>query len=221
MFRKISAVIVGMVLALGLASSAAAYPADEDATVSNPTVAPGQPFNFFAEGFLADSTVTITATLVDAQAAGSLDVVASGGSRMGAGFVVVRTSSGVVETHTQDADGDGKITQALTLSTPGDYEIVASGTGADGNPLSVRASVLVSTDAAGSDNGSDSDTGSDSSGSGSASGSNDSSSSAAGKLARTGIDNAATIAWAGFGVLVLGGLLVAVASGRGRVRQTV
>ena len=38
-------------------------------------------------------------------------------------------------------------------------------------------------------------------------------------LARTGVDGLATTAWAGFGILVLGGVLVAVASGRGRRRD--
>ncbi len=217
---KILAAVLGLFLALGLASTASAYPvAPPDASVSNPVVEPGQTFTFFAEGFRPGSTVTITVTRVDGEAAGAgLDVVASGGSRMGAGVVVVRASA-ATQTYTRVADGQGRISLPLQLGATGTYEIVASGINPAGEPFSVSSTVQVVTDASGSGSGSDS-AGAGSSGSSGSNGSSANGSSVGGSLARTGIDNAATIAWAAFGVLVLGGLLVAVASGRGRTDET-
>lgn len=217
MFSKLLAAVLGLFLALGLASSASAYPvAPPDASVSNPVVEPGQGFTFFAEGFRPGSTVTVTVTLQGGEAAGSLDVVASGGSRLGAGFVVVRAAADVL-TFTRVADAQGRISLPLDLAATGTYSIVATGINPAGEPFSVTSEVQVVAD--GSDDSDGSGSGSDDSGAGS-NGSSAGGSSAA-TLARTGVDNAATIAWAAFGVLVLGGLLVAVASGRGRTRESV
>ena len=221
MFTKLFAVLVGLVLALGLAGSASAqarYPAaPPGASVSSTAVGPGGTVTFFAGGFGRGTTVTVTVRRVDGEAAGGLDVVASGGSRLGAGFVVVQAKGWTGFSTTAVADSAGTIEVPVKLGPAGSYEIVASGVDADGNPVSVSSTVLVSADAGKSGSGSDSNSGSGAAGSGS----NGSSSAAGGTLARTGVDNVATIAWAAFGVLVLGGLLVAVASGRGRTRETV
>ena len=175
MLSKISAVLVGLLLVLGLGVSASAYPGqDPAAVVSSGTVAPGGSVSFTASGFAPGSSVT-------------LSVSGPGTS----------TSSSV------SADGAGTVAQVVTLgSAVGTYTITATGTDGDGNPVSVSSTVLVSADAA-------------SGGSGTSAGGT------GGTLARTGVDDVATIAWMAFGVLVLGGVLVAVASGRGRTRQTV
>lgn len=200
MFSKLAALTIGLLLSLGLAVSASAYPVqDPDASVSSTTVAPGGTVTFTAGGFGPGTPVTVTAVRTDGEAAGAVDLVAAGTGRMGAGLVVVRSAT---KTFDAVADSNGSVSVPVSLGAAGTWTITASGVDADGNPLSVSSTVLVSTDApvAGTP-------------AGSGSGSN------GGVLARTGVDSVATTLWVGFGVLVLGGVLVAVASGRGRTRQ--
>jgi len=212
MLTKISAALVGLLLVLGLgatASATARYPGtDPSITVSDTAVTPGESFTVRAGGFRPGSTVTVTVTFQDGQAAGALDIVASGGSRFGAGFVVVSAASNV-RSFTAVADSAGFISLPVELGSVGTYAIVASGVGPDGAPVSVTSSILVSTDAGTSG----------SPGSSGTAGSSGSTSASGAALARTGVDNLATTVWIGFGVLVLGGVLVAVASGRGRTRK--
>ncbi len=200
MNSKVSALMVGLLLVLGMGGTASAYSVqDQVATVSSSTVAPGGSVTFQAGGFRPGSPATITATRTDGQAAGSVDVVAFGG--LGAGLVAVQART---ITLTVTADSSGVVRTPVTLGAAGSWTITAAGTGADGQPLSVSTSVLVSVDAPAASTGGAAAAGSGTSGS---------------ALARTGVDGVAATAWVGFGVLVLGGLLLAVASGRGRSRE--
>jgi hypothetical protein len=204
MFRTVCAVLVGVLLVLGLGATASAtsrYPGtDPSITVSDSAVLPGETFTLRAGGFRPGSTVTVTVTLQEGQAAGELGVVATGGSGFGAGFVVVRTAT-AARTYSAVADSAGFISLPIKLGAAGSYTIVASGTGPNGAAVSVTSSVLVTTDA------------------GTAGSVRAGSSASGGALARTGVDNLATTVWIGFGILVLGGVLVAVASGRGGARK--
>lgn len=203
--RTMITVLVGLAMTLGLAGSASAavrYPATPPgASVSATAVEGGGTVTFSAGRFGRGTTVTVTVRRGGGTAAGDLDIIAIGGSRLSAGVVVVQSS--VLSSTTVVADSAGSISVPVALPrAEGEYEIVASGVDAAGNPRTVTAAVLVS-DEAGS----------------SGTGSNGASGSPSAALARTGVDNVATVAWAGFGVLVLGGLLVTVASGRRRTRD--
>lgn len=189
MLTKVSATIIGLLLVLGLGGTASATPRY-----------PG-----------TDPSITVSAGTV---APGQDFTVRAGGFRAGSTVTVTATpASGSGETATGTADSNGFATVSLDLARAGAYAIVASGVGPDGEPVSVSSSVTVSGGASGSGS-------SGSSGSSGGDGTSGSSSrSGASALAQTGVDNLATTAWVAFGVLVLGGLLVAVASGRGRTRH--
>lgn len=181
MLSKISAVVIGLLLVLGLGSSASAdlarYPISSGVTG---TIAPGGTVTFTASGFEPGSTVTVTTN-------------GPSGTR----------------TDTVTATGAGTVSLPVVLGSAGRYTFVASGTGADGNPLTVSETLQVSAGA----------TATPTTTTAAAPAVRGNAGSTGGSLARTGVDGLATTAWVGFGVLVLGGVLVAVASGRGRTRQ--
>ena len=115
--------------------------------------------------------------------------------------VTVSVSNNGAATRVLEADSAGVVSTQFQFANAGKFTITATGVDAAGGPVSVNATVTVAA-AAGS-------------GSGGAAGGGGSS------LAQTGADNVATIAWVAFGVVILGGALVAVATGRRQVRETV
>lgn len=115
--------------------------------------------------------------------------------------VTVSVSNNGAATRVLEADSAGVVSTQFQFANAGRFTITATGVDAAGGPVSVNATVTVAA-AAGS-------------GSGGAAGGGGSS------LAQTGADNVATIAWVAFGVVILGGALVAVATGRRQVRETV
>ena len=115
--------------------------------------------------------------------------------------VTVSVSNNGAATRVLEADSAGVVSTQFQFANAGRFTITATGVDAAGGPVSVNATVTVAA-AAGS-------------GSGGAAGGGGSS------LAQTGADNVATIAWVAFGVVILGGALVAVATGRRQVRDTV
>lgn len=177
------------------------------ASVSDAVVAPGEPFIFSGAGFLANSAIDITASNEQAGAAGIGGGTGLGGG-FGAGVTGVIVPAAVVTEETT-ADADGNFAVELVLSEEGTYTLTASGTGADGEPLTVTQTVVV-------------DDGVDNDGNGSVAGGPDADSDNAAngdavangdRLADTGLDSSALL-WGGAGVLALGAGATAVVVSR-------
>lgn len=155
--------------------AASAYGPTEDATVSDTNPDPGEPFTFSAAGFEPGSEVTITVNTDDA---------------------TVAPASMTAQTVT--ADSTGVAAASITIDVEGTYTITASGTGADGQPLTVSETVVVGDGTAGS--GVVSDGGE--------------------ALPRTGADGITVQLWVGIGLLGLGAGLVALTVSRRRASTT-
>ena len=117
--------------------------------------------------------------------------------------VTVSVSNNGAATRVLEADSAGVVSTQFQFANAGRFTITATGVDAAGGPVSVNSTVTVTVAAVSG------------SGSGGAAGGGGNS------LAQTGADNVATIAWVAFGVVILGGALVAVATGRRQVRETV
>lgn len=197
MFTKIGAAVLGALLVLGLGASAGANtgytPEAPDSSVSSSTVAVGGTLTFTAGGFQPNRAVTVSVTRSDIGAGGS-----------GNGFLVIRTAA--VGNQSVTADSAGAVSVPVKVGRSGVYTITASGFDPNGDARSVSSTVNVPAVAA---------SGTKSVAAGPAA----AAAAGTGSLARTGVDNVATMAWVAFGVLVLGGVLVSVATGRGRVRE--
>lgn len=125
MLKKTLALAAVLLFATAGAAGAQAYPpADtESVTVSDTTPAPGQPITITADGFLSSSTSTFT----------------------------LFSAPVVLGTATANAQGVVSLTATIPASTtPGAHRIEVSGTGADGQPLTVVQNITV-TGAAGAD----------------------------------------------------------------------
>lgn len=150
--------------------AALGYGATESATVTDASPAPGEPFLFIAQGFQANSTVTVSVNSDDA--------------------TIVQAAT---TTQQVSADSAGVSRASVAIDDEGQYTVAASGTGADGQPLTVAATVTVGDGTAASRTVSDG---------GNEALTDDSS------LPRTGADGVATQLWAGVGLLAVGGVLV-------------
>jgi LPXTG-motif cell wall-anchored protein len=124
------------------------YPAlPPAASVSDGTVAPGEAFTFFGQGFLPGETVTITITLVQSGASNA------GGTAVSAKIPVFQAP----QTLTAVADEQGKISVPLTINEAGTYQITATGntSGVTVGPVTVVVAAALSNpggNAAGSGN---------------------------------------------------------------------
>ena len=115
MLKKILVLAAGLLLlGTGVAGAQQYPPAEESATVSDTTVEPGQPITIRVEGFQG----TVTFTLFSAP-------------------VVLGTAT---------ANSAGVATLTATIpenTTPGTHRIDATGTGLDGQPLTVSVNITV------------------------------------------------------------------------------
>lgn len=110
--------IIGVLLVAGATPAfAQQYPPGEDAVfVSDTTVVPGEPITISAQVFQPGSTVTF----------------------------VFESAPVTLGTATANANGVATLTVEIpSTATPGPHTITASGTGADGNPLSVVINITV------------------------------------------------------------------------------
>jgi len=117
MVKKILVLAAGLVVAMaGPALAGDGYADEDSATVSDTTVEPGQPVTVSAGTFCAGCPVTFT------------------------------LFSAPVALGTVDANANGVATLTFTVpenTTPGTHTIEASGTGADGQPLTVTTTITV------------------------------------------------------------------------------
>jgi hypothetical protein len=117
MLKKVVA-LAAMVLFLGAAAAGAQEypPADDTVTVSDTTVEPGQPVTLSARVFQSGSTVTFT----------------------------FFSAPVVLGTATANSSGVATLTATIpSNATPGTHRIEATGTGADGQPLTVVINITV------------------------------------------------------------------------------
>ena len=170
-FTMLALTLAALLTAPGVAS-AGTYGATEDATVSDSNPAPGEPFTFTATGFQANSQVTITVNTDNA---------------------TITPAGTTAQTVTANANGVARAT--ITIDVEGRYTISASGTGADGQPLTVSETVVVGDGVAGS--GVISDGGE--------------------SLPRTGSEGVQAQLWAGAGLLLVGAALVGLTVHRRRM----
>lgn len=160
--RLVAATLVALVMAAAPAAAQQYPPAENSLIISDTTPTPGQTIDIRARTFVAGSTVTVTL-------------------------------SESVQLGTPAADGAGVANLSATIpaSTPlGAHTIVATGTGADGAPLTLTASITVVS----------------AEGSGTGSGS--------GSLPRTGDDSSIPLARIGLALAAAGGVITAVAAKR-------
>lgn len=161
--RLVAASLVALVLAAAPAAAQQYPPAENSLIISDTTPTPGQTVDIQARTFVAGSTVTVT------------------------------LNSEPVQLGTAAADGAGVANLSATIpaSTPlGAHTIVATGTGADGAPLTLTASITV--------------VAADDGGAGSGSGS----------LPRTGDDSSIPLARIGLALAAAGGVITAIAAKR-------
>lgn len=169
LFTVLSLALAAFLIAPGAAS---AYGPAEDATVSDSNPAPGEPFTFTATGFQANSQVTISVNTDDA---------------------TITPAGTTAQTVTANSSGVARAT--ITIDVEGRYTITASGTGADGQPLTVSETVVVGDGVPGSGVVSD----------------------GAGTLPRTGSEGAQAQLWAGAGLLAVGAALIGLTLHRRRM----
>lgn len=157
MNRRIAA-LSGLVLAFGALGAgpalAAEYPPGGNQVVAPATpIVPGTPIPFSAQVFLPGSPVSFDIS----------DSLGAIGPIRGASLVVSADSGNCESGSTcvRDADESGVATADITFTEEGSHTITASGTGADGEPLSVSATVDVGGEGAGGPGEDLADTGSD------------------------------------------------------------
>lgn len=181
---------------------------EQGVSVSDGTVAPGEAFIFSGSGFLANSAIAITASNEQAGAAGISGGLGLGGG-LGAGVTGVIVPAAVVTEETT-ADADGNFAVELALQEEGTYTLTASGTGADGQPLTLTQQVVVGDGVSDDDNGSvagGTGTGTDDSAA------NEEAVANGDRLADTGLESGALL-WGAAGVLALGAGATAVVVAR-------
>lgn len=166
MFKKTLALAAVLLFATaGIAGAQTYPPADTPSVaVSDTTPAPGQPITITADGFLPGSTATFT----------------------------LFSAPVVLGTATVNAQGVVSLTATIPANTtPGAHRIEVSGTGANGQPLTVVQNITVTGAAAGSN------------------------------LPTTGSDTSIPLTQVAIGVMAFGGLMVVMANKRRNAsRQT-
>jgi hypothetical protein len=164
--RVVTAAVIALVLAAAPAGAQQYPPAENSLIISDTTPTPGQTISIEAKTFTAGTEVTIT----------------------------LNSDPVVLGAPTANEGGVAGLSATIPSTVPlGSHTIVATGTGADGAPLTLTASITVVADGAGS-------------GSGGGSGS--------GSLPRTGDDSSLPLARIGLALAAAGGVITAVAAKR-------
>ena len=158
--RFLLAAVVGLFAAVGMlapaANAAPTYPPQSDGiTLPSTPVAPGSAVLVSACCFEPTSEVTFTIS-------GGGGTNSLGSSRLGAALVpAVLAPAAPAECSSDDAscvaiaEDDGEASANVTFTSAGTFTIAATGTGIDGEPLTVSSSLTVAADATGDDDGTD------------------------------------------------------------------
>lgn len=110
------------------------YPApNTNATVSDASVAPGQPIIFGGTGFTPGEAITITVIPVGGQPLASGGSVSAGSLSVSARIPLAPSTLGAV------ADGNGAFSASIVINEPGTYAITATGnsSGVTAGPVTV------------------------------------------------------------------------------------
>ncbi|GAB4099493.1 peptidase [Sinomonas halotolerans] len=124
--KKICAALAlagSIALAGAVPAVAAQYPAPSpSATVSDATVAPGEPFVFSGEGFLPGETIVVT---VDAAGGPAAAGAGTGGAALSVPAAIIVPAA--LQTMTTTANAQGEFSVTITLDQPGTYVITGTG----------------------------------------------------------------------------------------------
>ena len=168
--RLITAAVIALVLAAAPAGAQQYPPAENSLIISDTTPTPGQTISIEAKTFTPGTEVSVT----------------------------LNSDPVLLGSPTANEGGVAGLSATIPSTVPlGSHTIVATGTGADGAPLTLTASITVVADGAGS-------------GSGSGSGS----------LPRTGDDSSLPLARIGLALAAAGGVITAVAAKRRKAAAT-